>query len=313
MSILKLTPACKDYIWGGTKLRDNFNKHYDGERLAETWELSCHKDGPSVILNGVYAGKTLVQYIKENGKQVLGTACEGFEDFPVLIKLIDAKNNLSVQVHPSDDYALEHEHQYGKTEMWYVVDCAEGAELYHGFKHEISEDEFKQRIADNTLTDVLRAVPVHKGDVFFIDSGTIHAIGKNIVIAEIQQNSNVTYRVYDYGRLGTDGKPRELHIDKAVKVTNRCKPEIRDFSPHLGSCKYFTVDKLYLDGIHTKETICCAGSTSFVSILFIEGSGTVSDSNDTVEFIKGDSIFIPANSGEFKISGGCEAIITYLK
>lgn len=175
MAILKLKPSGKDYIWGGHKLVDNYGKEMTGDRLAETWELSCHPDGSSFVANGEDAGKTLRQYIEEHGKKVLGTNCERFEDFPILTKFIDAQDNLSIQVHPDNEYALKNEGQYGKTEMWYVVDAEEGAYLYHGFKKEISKDEFAKRIEEDTLLEVLNKVPVHKGDVFFIEAGTIHA------------------------------------------------------------------------------------------------------------------------------------------
>lgn len=211
MSILKLKPSCKDYIWGGSRLKKEYGIGYDGEVLAEAWELSCHPDGPSYIVNSRYAGKTLQQYIDEEGKEVLGTHCRRFRDFPILTKFIDAKDNLSIQVHPDNRYALKNEGQYGKTEMWYVMDAGKDAFLYYGFKKEISREEFARRIQEDTLLEVLNAVPVQKGDVLFIESGTIHAIGKNILIAEIQQNSNITYRVYDYGRVGKDEKKRPAH------------------------------------------------------------------------------------------------------
>ena len=166
------------------------------------------------------AGRLHLPAVHQRPPRLLGTHCEKFSEFPVLAKLIDAKKDLSIQVHPSNEYALEHEHQYGKTEMWYVLEAEPGASLYYGFTHEISKEEFERRIQDNTLTDVLNAVPVHKGDCFFIPSGTLHAIRKGIVVAEIQQNSNVTYRIYDYGRLGADGKPRQLHIPQALDVTS---------------------------------------------------------------------------------------------
>ena len=244
MAILKLTPSCKDYLWGGSRLRTDFGIKSDLEPLAEAWVLSCHPDGPSYLPDGT----TLADYVAAH-PEALGTDCAKFEQFPVLTKFIDASKNLSIQVHPSNDYALKNEHQYGKTEMWYVVDAEEGACLYHGFNREISKDEFAKRIEEDTLLEVLNKVPVHKGDVFFIEAGTIHAIGKGLIIAEIQQNSNVTYRVYDYGRVGKDGKKRELHIEKAVAVTN-CAPAKKDDShyPHIADCDYFTVDKLNLDG-----------------------------------------------------------------
>ena len=197
MNILKLTPSCKDYLWGGSRLRSDFGIKSDLNPLAEAWVLSCHPDGPSYLADGT----TLADYVTAH-PGCLGTDCEKFEQFPILTKFIDAKNNLSIQVHPSNEYALKNEHQYGKTEMWYVLDCEPGAFLYYGFDHEISKAEFEERIKNNTLTEVLNAVPVHKGDCFFIPAGTLHAICKGIVIAEVQQNSNVTYRVYDYGRVG---------------------------------------------------------------------------------------------------------------
>ena len=242
MAILKLIPACKDYLWGGHRLVDEYNVDYQGDILAEAWELSCHPDGPSIIANGKFAGKSLKEYIDLNGTDVLGTHCRRFREFPILIKFIDARDNLSIQVHPDNRYALKNEGQYGKTEMWYVMDAGEDAFLYYGFNKEITQEEFARRIEQNNLLEVLNAVPVHKGDILFIESGTLHAIGKNILIAEIQQNSNVTYRVYDYGRVGKDGKQRDLHIEKALAVTRRV-PIIKDNSsyPHVADCDYFTV------------------------------------------------------------------------
>ena len=158
MTILKLKPACKDYLWGGHRLVDEFDIDYDGDILAEAWELSCHPDGPSVIVNGDYAGRTLKEFIDEKGMEVLGTHCRRFREFPILTKFIDARDNLSIQVHPSNKYALQNENQYGKTEMWYVLDAEPGAYLYYGFKQEITKEEFAERIRDNTLLEVLNAV-----------------------------------------------------------------------------------------------------------------------------------------------------------
>lgn len=315
MAVLKLSPAFKDYLWGGTRLRDDFQKDCDFDKIAESWELSCHKDGPSTIVNGDDKGLTLEEYIEKHGKAVLGNDCDKFENFPILIKLIDAKDNLSVQVHPDNEYALRVEGEYGKTEMWYIVDCDEGAELLYGFKSEISKDEFAERIANNTLLEVTNSVPVHKGDVFFIQAGTLHAIGKGILIAEIQQNSNTTYRIYDYGRVGKDGKPRELHVEKAKEVTTlgpaKTYPETpveqKDgyTSKLLSSCDYFTTYALDIDS----KAVLNADETSFNSILILEGEGKVVG-DDTVEFKKGDSIFITAGSGEFTVDGKCKAILT---
>ena len=305
MAILKLKPACKDYIWGGRRLIDEYNKPYEGERLAETWEMSCHPDGPSVIVNGEHAGKSLAEYVTEQGKGVLGSNCQIFQDFPIMIKFIDAKDNLSIQVHPNNIYALEHEHQYGKTEVWYVLDAGENAFLYYGFKHEISKEEFAERIANNTLLEVLNAVPVHKGDVFYIPAGTIHAICRDIVIAEIQQSSNVTYRVYDYGRVGADGKPRQLHVEQAVKVTKLAPPkDDYNFGGHLVRSPYFTVDQV--DGGYAGD----CDDESFTSVLVVDGTGTICCGDEKLEVTKGDSLFLPADSGKFALEGSVKALIT---
>lgn len=314
MSILKLKPSCKDYLWGGSRLVEEYGKEYDGEVLAETWELSCHPDGPSVIRNGKYAGRTLSEYIEREGKDVLGTHCRRFRDFPILTKFIDAKDNLSIQVHPDNRYALKNEGQYGKTEMWYVMDAGKEAFLYYGFKKEISREEFARRIQEDTLLEVLNAVPVQKGDVLFIESGTIHAIGKNILIAEIQQNSNVTYRVYDYGRVGKDGKKRDLHIEKALAVTNRI-PIVKDNSsyPHVADCDYFTVDKLNLDGKVMRELTGEVSEESFASILMLDGEGIIENEGETLGYKKGDSFLLSAGSGKYTIKGTCDALITTIR
>lgn len=315
MAVLKLTPAFKDYLWGGTRLRDDFQKDCDFDKIAESWELSCHKDGPSTIANGEFKGLTLSEYIDKAGKSVLGTDCEKFENFPILIKLIDAKDNLSVQVHPDNEYAQRVEGEYGKTEMWYIVDCDEGATLLYGFKDTITKDEFAQRIADNTLLEVTNAVPVKKGDVFFIQAGTLHAIGKGILIAEIQQNSNTTYRIYDYGRVGKDGKPRELHVEKAKDVTDLCPAKAYPETPVeqkdgytsklLSSCDYFTTYAVDVDS----EAVLEADEKSFLSLLILDGECEIT-ADDTVKAKKGDSIFVPAGTGKVIVNGKCQAILT---
>lgn len=315
MAVLKLTPAFKDYLWGGTRLRDDFQKDCDFDKIAESWELSCHKDGSSTIANGEFKGLTLSEYIDKAGKSVLGTDCEKFENFPILIKLIDAKDNLSVQVHPDNEYAQRVEGEYGKTEMWYIVDCDEGATLLYGFKDTITKDEFAQRIADNTLLEVTNAVPVKKGDVFFIQAGTLHAIGKGILIAEIQQNSNTTYRIYDYGRVGKDGKPRELHVEKAKDVTDLCPAKAYPETPVeqkdgytsklLSSCDYFTTYAVDVDS----KAVLEADEKSFLSLLILDGECEIT-ADDTVKAKKGDSIFVPAGTGKVIVDGKCKAILT---
>ncbi len=299
MKILKLTPSCKDYLWGGERLKSEFGINSDLSPLAEAWVLSCHPDGPSYLEDGT----TLAEYVASH-PGCLGTDCDKAEQFPILTKFIDAKGNLSIQVHPSNEYALKNERQYGKTEMWYVLDCEPGAFLYYGFDHEISKEEFEERIKNDTLTEVLHAAPVHKGDCFFIPAGTLHAICQGIVIAEVQQNSNVTYRVYDYGRRGADGKPRALHIEKALDVTERIPAVEHDFAPHLAKCEYFTVDKK--DGSFEDEV----DGTSFVSLLITDGSGELYCGGEMRNIKKGESYFLPANSGRYKVLGNCETLVT---
>lgn len=299
--IFKLTPSCKDYIWGGTRLKAEFGKVSDTDIIAETWELSCHADGKSYLPSG----ESLEAFFKANPK-AMGTACNKFNQFPLLIKLIDADKDLSVQVHPSDEYALKNENQLGKTEMWYVVDCAPRASLYCGFNRDVTLNEYKAAIQNNTLCSLLNKVSVKKGDMFFIKAGTIHAIGAGIVIAEIQQSSNVTYRVYDYNRKGADGKARELHVEKACQVTslNAAGAEY-NFGSHLAQCEYFTVDKLCVNG----SAQITADEKSFKAVLVLEGCITIGD----VTANKGDSVFISADSGKIDILGNGEALITYVE
>lgn len=317
MKIEKLTPAFKDYLWGGTKLRDVYGKNCDYEKIAESWELSTHPAGQSVICGGEYDGLTLSAYIEKLGKGVLGANCARFAEFPVLIKFIDAKQPLSVQVHPSDEYALRVEGEYGKTEMWYVVDCDPGASLYFGVNKELTKEEFQQHIEDNTLTDVLYKADVKPGDVFFIQSGTIHAIGAGILICEIQQNSNTTYRVYDYGRRGADGKLRELHVDKAIAVSSLIPSDTADKQSApvaieggektaLASCEYFTTEKYVVDGTVGIDV----DAASFASLVITEGEGKVTGAENEIEFKAADSLFVPAGAGKVSITGKCTVVKT---
>ena len=315
MEILKLKPVFKDYIWGGQRLRTDFGFESDYEKLAEGWMLSCHKDGKNIIENGEFKDETLDSVIEKLGKEkIVGTRSLDFPYFPVLIKLIDAKDNLSIQVHPDNEYAQRVEGEFGKTEIWYVLDAADDAQLVYGFKDKISSKEFRKAIEENTLMDVLNSVKVKKGDLFFLEAGTVHAIGKGTLVAEIQQNSNTTYRVYDYGRLGADGKPRELHIDKAVdvSVTEPAKYEIKPFgstvigdnadSTLLTKCDLFTVNHY-----DVKTSIeLSADAASFNHILVVNGNGKIND----MPLKKGDSFFVPAGYGKYEINGCCEIIVT---
>ncbi|MBQ9369946.1 MAG: class I mannose-6-phosphate isomerase [Clostridia bacterium] len=295
MKITKTTPAFKDYIWGGTKLKTVFHKESPLAIVAESWELAAHKDGTSG-----FAGETFdLAYLFEHDRALIGTDAARFERFPMIIKLIDAKDNLSVQVHPSDAYALAKENSYGKTEMWYVAEAEEGAGLYVGFNRDLTEDEFRTLIAENRLQEALNFIPVKPGEWYFIEAGTVHAIGKGVVIAEIQQNSNLTYRLYDYGRVGADGKPRELHVEKGVKVSKLTKyvPDKRT------SCEYFSCES----GAVAGEKTLVADEKSFVAVILLDGALEVEGKT----YAKGDTIFVPAGYGAFTLRG--EAKVIFVK
>lgn len=314
LSPVKLSPAFKDYLWGGERLKTEFNKNTDMTPLAESWELSAHKDGQSIVTTGDFKGLTLTDYITTIGKDALGAACEKYDYFPLLIKLIDAKGDLSVQVHPSDEYALEHEGEYGKTEMWYILDCEEGAALYYGFKEDTTREEYEAAIKEGRLTDILNRVPVKRGDVFFIPAGTVHAIGAGILICEIQQNSNTTYRVYDYNRRDKNGNLRPLHVEKALAVSDLKKspalPEIPDGeNVLLAECGYFEVRRLRFAG----EGSITATAKSFTALTVTEGEGTLSDGESILSFRKGDTLFIPAQETSFTVKGNCEMILSRAK
>ncbi len=320
MEPLKLKPACQDYIWGGTRLRDEFGKESDLERLAESWELSCHPAGPAVIMNSVNKGMTLKEYLEQDWSARVGEGAAAFSTFPVLIKLIDACQDLSVQVHPDDRYAREHEGgENGKTECWYIVDCEEGAALAYGFNRELTKEEFRASIQNGTLLDVVQLMPVNKGDVFFIEPGTLHAIGAGILIAEIQQNSNITYRVYDYDRVGLDGKPRELHIEKAVDVTKTWPAPPRRRRPLMqydgysadviADCQFFTTTELHI----TEEAAFAApGGVSYTHLLCTAGDAAlIYDDGVVMPIAKGDSVFLPANFGAYTLrSKDCTILST---
>lgn len=310
MEMFKLIPSVADYIWGGRRLIEEYGIKTDKDPAAEAWVLSCHSAGPSTVEDGEFKGQTLEQ-VWENHKEICGTNGNKFEFFPILIKFIDAKNNLSIQVHPDNDYAMRVEGEYGKTEAWYILDCDEGAELILGFNREVSVEEFKKAAQSEEMLNIVNKVKVKKGDLFFIESGTLHAICKGILLAEVQQNSNTTYRVYDYDRVGADGKPRALHIDKAADVTKLCPPTITNASErevekqdggtrtHLTECDLFKMYSVETDGEYVSE----AGDESFVSLLCLDGSAEVVCGKKTLGMKKGESLFIPASSGEFKIIG----------
>ena len=303
---LKLKPAVKEIIWGGDKLKQAYNKSAPFDKLAESWELTVRPDGMNVIENGEFAGMTLGEYIEKSGWSVVGENYDG-DRFPLLIKFIDARDRLSIQVHPSDDYALKNENEYGKTEMWYIVEADEGAELVFGLSKDYTPEAFDRAVAEGSVEALLNRVKVHAGEVYFIPSGLVHAIGAGILICEIQQNSNVTYRVYDYNRPGKDGKPRELHVAKAREViVNYTGDEIEalrfskaaERTPGLlASCDKFTVNKYELSGEKSLEV----GTSSFVSLTFTDGEGRIVCGGEEYRFVKGDTYYLPAGLGSVRL------------
>ncbi len=280
---LRLTSVNKDILWGGYRLAEEYGKPKG--KLAEAWELAVHPEGVNIIENGPCAGMTLSDYLG------------GDRPFPIMIKLIDACDRLSVQVHPV------------KTEMWYIVDCKEGASLVYGLKEAFDETTFRAALASKTTEKLLNFVPVHKGDVFFIPQGMVHAIGEGILIAEIQENSNVTYRVYDYDRL-QNGKPRQLHVDEAMKT-------VKDFtdgqvdalrfvlgrgdSSTLANCPSFRVDRYTVDGI-----LSLTADEGFLSVICLDGNAAIGGK----PMGKGDSYFLPEGLGKTDVVGTCEIIVT---
>lgn len=308
---LRLQSIFKDYLWGGTRLKTLFNKETPLEKVAESWELACHKDGDNIILNGPYKGTTLKTYVaREQEQHILGSHGDRFPYFPLLIKLIDAKRDLSLQVHPDNEYALEVEGEYGKTELWYVLEAEEGASLVYGVNKELTRSELRQKLERGNILDVVNRVAVKKGDVFFIDAGTLHSIGGGILLAEIQQNSNTTYRLYDYDRIDKGGKKRALHIDKALDVVklSPSKPtwicsKMTFFAEYdvefLSDSEFFKVYRFDLHG----RCHLVSGKDSFHSIVILEGVLELEYPYGTELMEKGDSFFVPAYLGEYFIRG----------
>lgn len=393
MAIGKIHPACKQYLWGGEKLIREYGISSPKTPLAEAWVLSAHPDGDSRISfsdmarfsegtassdraefseetasseGGFFSeGESFAEYLKSHPEAV-GSLGKAFPFFPTLIKLIDAKKALSIQVHPDDSFALSREGQYGKTEMWIVLEREEGAFLYFGFQKDYTEEEIRRAIEEENFPSLLCKVMVEPGDVFFIPAGTVHAIGAGILLAEVQQNSNLTYRVYDYGRKDAQGNTRELHVEKALEVMDRKqlssyrqeafkkqgkKPvgekaagesatgeEVAGKNVYLeriGSCEYFTVDRLFLEenalynGKLTEE--------SFLSLLVLEGEGVLTEETKCCEdmhqessteykqekcsfagkkeqrFVKkGESYFLPAEEGQWSLKGTGKFLLTFL-
>ncbi len=294
-----LAPVFKEYLWGGHNLATKYGKETDLETIAESWELACHPQGVSVITNGPLKNKKLDAYLKENGCRVLGTK-QCTKELPLLVKLIDAEDNLSIQVHPDAYFAAENEQQPGKKELWYIMDCEPGASIFYGFNKKLTREEFISRAKDGSILDVLNRVSVHPGDVFFIDSGTVHAIGKGMTVAEIGNNCNITYRIFDFFRKDQSGNSRDLHIDKAAMVAKLDTPKQYAFDENgVLDCGDFLVCEIRLRGILDLT----ADVKTFHNLLCTKGGCVLSCEEQEIQILQGTSIFIPAGMGEYRLRG----------
>lgn len=310
-----LKPYISETIWGGRRLINEYGIETEKGNAAEGWMLSALHNGPSIIANGEFKGEEFYKVLEEN-KDWWGTDAASFKEFPILIKFIDAMDNLSVQVHPTKEYCEKSGKGRSKTECWYILDAEDDAQLLLGFKDEISPEKFRKSIEDGNLTDYVGAVKVKKGDFFFIDSGTLHAICKGVLLAEVQESSDTTYRIFDYNRVGKDGKPRELHVADAIEVTklekysqpdfSKCNVPCKEGKKLLAKCDLFTVFNVKVE--NSFEDIC--DEKSFVSVLVLEGEGKLSAADSVLEIKKGDSIFLPAGTGKYEISGKIEILET---
>ncbi len=305
---MKMRPVFKEYIWGGEKLK-RFNKKSESAVIAESWEISCNEAGLTKIDNGVYEGQTLKDVIEASRKDFLGENFAELEKFPLLVKLIDANKDLSVQVHPSKLTANEASSEFPKSELWYIIDCEPDSYIYYGFKKDISKEEFTRSVQKKTICELLNKVNVQKGESYYIPAGTIHALGKGILVAEIQQNSNTTFRVYDYDRRDSAGNLRELHIERAKDVLNFSKTASEKLLKENFSsfeCDYFKVKK----EIIRKEKNISNAKKTFQIVQFISGSGKIFYKDYVYNCNLGDTFFIPAKVEKYTIKGDCELLIT---
>jgi len=314
MKIIKLKPFIADYMWGGHRLCDTYGLE-PSQIAAEAWVFSAHADGQSILAEGDDAGMPFGEWLKTQ-KDVFGKKAKIEPGFgaPILCKFIDAERSLSIQVHPDDAFARQHENSPGKTEMWYILDAAPGAYIYYGLKEDVTADQLREGMSSGRITEMLNKVYVKPGEAFFIEAGTVHAIGAGILICEIQQSSNVTYRMYDFGRLGTDGKPRALHIDKAAACTRLTASAGRSTIEELpcesgkaellAECGYFRSVKYTLQAGETLRL--CADEESFLSLIAVSGNGRIAAGEEADEVGFGDSFFVPAGAGEVVLTTDSE-------
>lgn len=302
---LKFTPIYKERIWGGNNLETVFARELPSPCIGESWELCSHSHshGTSIVENGNLAGRTLQEIMIEYQEKLMGKKFVHGEKFPLLVKIIDANDSLSIQVHPEDEYAYQVERESGKTEAWYVVAAKENAQIVYGLKENTTKEDFIKAVEANTVGDMVRVVPVKAGDMVFVPAGTVHALFAGVMVYEIQQNSDTTYRIYDYDRVGDNGKKREVHIQKAIEVINFAAQPSDDFHDRSIHCQYFSLDKLRIQGVRNEKT-----EDQFIIYCVIAGNGTIRYKDSEESLYTGDTILIPACLGEFTIKGNMELL-----
>lgn len=311
---LFLQPVFQERIWGGTKLKDQFNYDIPSDRTGECWAISGHPNGQSIVKNGPHAGKTIGE-LWENHRELFGNL-EG-DVFPLLVKILDANADLSVQVHPDDEYAAKYENgELGKTECWYIIDCKEDAEIVFGHTAKTKE-ELRQQIEAGNWDELLRRVPIKPGDFFFVPSGTIHALCEGTLVLETQQSSDTTYRVYDYDRIDQNGNKRELHIEKSIDVTTvpHRDPELNITTKQIQDAQvttfiqgeYFSVYKWDVNGKLVTEN-----KQPFLLFSVLAGNGNLHINEQTYSLNKGDHFILPATVKEFSLDGNLQLIVSHV-
>jgi len=322
MYAMKMQPVFKDHIWGGTAFKDKYGKLFDGEKSSEAWEVSVHKNGSSIVDNGEFAGMPFDEAVRKLGRKLLGDyVYDKYKgEFPLLVKFLDCNDKLSVQVHPDDAYAQANEGEFGKTEMWYILDAKPDAKLVYGFSKDTNREEVKSAIESGDLGSLLNCVNVNVGDTFFVRAGTLHALYEGLLVAEIQQNSDTTYRVFDHNRIGADGQPRELHVEQSLNVLDYrsgkgmekvCIEPVEigeNENAHLATCEQFSTYRYII-----KEKIALSSQKqSFDILIFYNGTAIIEYESDSVVVKPGDSVVIPAYLGDYTITGSCAFLKSFV-
>ncbi len=309
---MKFVPVYKEYIWGGNNLKQKFNRILPSEYTAESWEIACHSNGMSRVVNGPLAGLTLDKLFKYSKDEMMGEKSKDYDEFPLLIKIIDAEKRLSLQVHPNDEYAKNYENgQNGKDEVWYVIDAKENAKLVLGLKENVTKEMFLQAVKDETISEIINEIPVEAGDVINIPAGLLHAIEEGVIIAEVQQNSDLVYRVNDWNRVDENGESRELHIDKAIdvidfdhkiskqKISGKVLELGKNMMTTLTENKHFVINKLDLLGSFNESTI----DSGMLIYTCIKGGFVISWNDKLLEVSVGESLLIPMCVNDYKLFG----------